>query len=137
MKSFSSCMAVLLVLLFLIGCQSNTGPRDLDLDYVKKHAKIGLTEEAVKDIFGERYTYQFVDNSHVWMYEDKELPGTTDDLNQVAFEELIRGDLKYQLFIIMKESKAFIYTYFYKGSNGRVWSYDVNPDSPQGKKGIE
>lgn len=99
-----------------------------DLDFIKNRARIGMSELEVRAMLGEDYYSQHVDNSDVWMYEDRKNDGKPKYLNEVAFEEIKKGTLRYQLFIIWKKDKAFMYSYFYKGEDGEVWNFSINPD---------
>ena len=43
--------------------------------------------------------------------------------------EGIKSDgVEYQLFINFVDDKAFMYSYFYKGDDGRVWEFSLYPD---------
>ena len=50
------------------------------------------------------------------------------DLNKVEHDAIKRGDIEYQLFIILKEKQAIMFSYFYTRENNEVWQYVLNPD---------
>lgn len=49
----------------------------------------------------------------------------------VASDEILSGDLKYQLYINFVEEKTFVYSYFYLGEDGRVWEYQISSNSEE------
>ncbi len=101
----------------------------IDKEYIKKHAKIGLTELEITETFGNIYLKGNVDNSDVWLFDKtKEGFEYKKDINRVAHEAIKNNDVEYQLFIIVKNNKTMMFSYFYKGDNEQVWEYVVNPD---------
>ena len=50
-------------------------------------------------------------------------------LEEVAFDEIKKGKFDYQLYINYTDKKAFMYSYFYKGDDGKVWQYAISPNA--------
>lgn len=123
------------LIVLLVGCtdknlSSNldkTSP--LDKEFVESNAEIGLSKEEIKDLFGEEYISGNVDNSDVWLYDSvKKDHKYEPSLEAVAFEEIKNETVSSQLYIIFVDDKAIMYSYFYKGSDDKVWQYVLNPD---------
>ena len=106
------------------------GPLSLiDKESVKNKAEIGLSKEGVIDIFGEEYISGYVDSSDLWLYESTNNNYEYEASLEAVSHEGIKSDgVKYQLFINFVDGKAFMYSYFYKGDDGRVWEFSLNPD---------
>lgn len=98
-------------------------------EFLKSNAKIGITKQEVKGIFGKNHVSGFVDSSDIWMYDKvKNNHPYEKSLETVAFQDIKDELIHYQLFINFLDGKAFMYSYFYKGEDGKVWEYVVNPD---------
>ncbi len=50
-------------------------------------------------------------------------------LESIASEEIQEGNLKYQLYINFMDKKAFMYSYFYFGDDGKVWQCQITPNN--------
>lgn len=126
---------VILLIVIIAGCansnsESNTDSLSaIDKEYVENKAEIGLNKEEVKDIFGEEYISKNVDSSELWLYHS--VKGNYEyapSLEAVSHEEIKSDNVIYQLFINFNDDKAFRYSYFYKGDDGKVWQFSLNPD---------
>lgn len=123
-------LAFILITIIISGCSSNhESNQAIDLEYFKKTAKIGMTEVEMQEAFGQEPISDHVDNSDVWLF-DRTKPEYKykPDLNKVENDAIKKGDIEYQLFIILKEKQAIMYSYFYRGENNEVWQYVLNPD---------
>lgn len=116
----------------LIVCLTDTNFTNEDVltkSFVEENAEVGLTYDQVRERFGTEELADFEDNMETWLYD-----ATSEDdfeydktLKVVAFEEIKSGDVDAQLYINFFDKKAFVYSYFYLGEDGRVWQYQVNP----------
>lgn len=98
--------------------------------FLEVNAEIGMTKQGVKGIFGKNYVSDFVDSSDIWMYDRvKNNHAYEKSLEAVAFQDIKDELVHYQLFINFVDDKAFMYSYFYKGDDGKIWEYVVNPDN--------
>ncbi|WP_438314573.1 signal peptidase I [Sporosarcina sp. FA9] len=101
----------------------------IDKSFVLKNAKIGLTQEKVEMIFGQVFVSGFEGNIETWMYDNvKNNYNYEQTVETVAFKEIKDENVKSQLFINFNDGKAIMYSYFYKGDDGKVWMYELNPD---------
>ncbi|WP_188208236.1 PhoU family transcriptional regulator [Alkalibacillus aidingensis] len=125
----------ILLIVIIAGCANNNSESnvysipDIDKEFVENKAEIGLNKEEVKDIFGEEYISGNVDSSDIWFYD-----GVKDNyeydprLEAVSHEEIKSDNVKYQLYINFNDDETFRYSYFYKGNDGKVWQFSLNPD---------
>ena len=119
------------LLVTLGGCANNNSELVpfIDKEFVESNAKIGLNKEEVIDILGEEYISGYVDSTDLWLYESVKANYEYEpNLEAVSHEEIKNDDIAYQLFIVFVDEKAFMYSYFYKGDDGRVWGFSLNPD---------
>ena len=133
MKKLLMCLSCVFI---LVAC-SNEGNANLDKEtvitkeFVEEYAKVGLTYSEVREKFGTEELADVVDNTETWLYDSSQHNDFTYDqsLEVVAFDEIKSDNLDYQLYINFIEEKAFMYSYFYKGEDGKIWQYQVTPNS--------
>lgn len=127
------------LIMILFGCSndssnSKTATNDsseITKEFVEENGKIGLTKDEVKDIFGE---YSLAgegefEGNEVWLYDSvKEDFDYERSLQSVAFDELRNENVKYQLYINFVDDKTIMYLYNYKGEDGKLRNFQVNPD---------
>lgn len=137
MKKFFVIFFSLTIILF--GCTNDSSNSKTDTndsseitkEFVEENGKIGLTKDEVKDIFGE---YSLAgegefEGNEVWLYD--RVKGDFDyerSLQSVAFDELRNENVKYQLYINFVDDKTMMYLYIYKGEDGQLRNFQVNPD---------
>lgn len=124
-------LGMLLIASTLVACSNDTSSTNDDIltkSFVEENAEVGLTYDEVRERFGKEELGDVVDNTETWLYD-----ATSEDdfeydktLEVVAFEEIKSGDVDAQLYITFVEEKAFVYSYFYLGVDGRVWQYQVS-----------
>ncbi|MET1031740.1 signal peptidase I [Domibacillus tundrae] len=96
-------------------------------EFLESNAEIGMTKQGVKGTFGKNHVSDF--SSDIWMYDRvKNNYQYEMSLETVAFKDIKDELVHYQLFINFVDGKAFMYSYFYKGDDGKIWEYVVNPD---------
>jgi hypothetical protein len=124
---------IILTLIFVInGCNKTSSNPLITIEYLKKHAKIGMTVKEIRDVFGKEVFRDFGDGSDVWIFDKtKSDYKYTPDLQHVAFDEIKNGNIQYQLYINVLNNKAFIFSYFYRGKNNEVWDFTITPDGEQ------
>lgn len=135
-------LLTVLLSFLLVGCsdvysESDSSPI-LDKEFIEANAKIGQTKDEVEEIFGTEYFAgegEFETNE-VWVYDK-----VNDDFEYeksiqiVPFDAIREGNVDYQLYINFVEDEAFMYLYIYRGEDGELWQYQVNPDgTTQDKK---
>jgi hypothetical protein len=103
------------------------------VEYVFNNAKIGLSKEEVAKVFGSQYmeTVSAKDNEPIWRYDyvAKEGYKFEEGMDSGDIQGLKNGSMKMQLFITWgKTNKAFKYSLLYKGKDGKVYQYTLNPD---------
>ncbi len=117
----------LILMLLIMGCSSSDNNSSIDKEYMIKTAKIGITDTEITEQYGEDYFEEYVDGVDVWLFsKTKSDFSYNPDLNRVEYDEIKKGNIEYQLFVLLKDKKAFMYSYFYK--NGEIWQYVLNPD---------
>ena len=132
MKKF---LTLLLITSALIACSDETKSTNdhevLTKSFVEENAEVGLTYDEVRERFGKEELADVVDYTETWLYD-----ATLEDdfeyeksLEVVAFDEIKSGDVAAQLYINFFDEKAFMYSYFYLGEDGKVWQYQVIPDA--------
>ncbi|WP_019243797.1 MULTISPECIES: hypothetical protein [Bacillus] len=99
-------------------------------EFVKKNAKVGLSYNGVREIFGTEQYSGIMDNTMTFIYDSTSYkPVEYDRLSgSVAFDDLKSGNLDYQLWINFVEKKAVYYQYYFEGEDGEVWGYTVSSD---------
>lgn len=115
----------------VLGYEKNGSKSTLAItkEFLEINAEIGMTKQGVKGVFGKNYVSDYVDSSDIWMYDKvKNNFQYEKSLETVAFQDIKDELVHYQLFINFVDNKAFMYSYFYKGDDGKVWEYVVNPD---------
>ena len=137
MKNLFYLTLVVLMLSVLSACSGDNTIEDEPLiyekrqyiskEFIEENAKVGLTTEEVKDIFGHVPVSGVVDNTETWLYDSSSYKQLTyhQDLSTIASDEIKQGALDYQLYINFVEDKAVMYSYFYKGDDGNIWQYEV------------
>jgi outer membrane protein assembly factor BamE (lipoprotein component of BamABCDE complex) len=137
MKKFLVILFLLTTILF--GCSNDSSNSKNDTnelfeitkELVEENGKIGLTKDEVKDIFGE---YSLAgegefEGNEVWLYDSvKDDFEYEKSLQSVAFDELRSENVKYQLYINFVDDKTMMYLYIYKGEDGQLRNFQVNPD---------
>jgi hypothetical protein len=137
MKKFLVILFLLTTILF--GCSNDSSNSKNDTnelfeitkELVEENGKIGLTKYEVKDIFGE---YSLAgegefEGNEVWLYDSvKDDFEYEKSLQSVAFDELRSENVKYQLYINFVDDKTMMYLYIYKGEDGQLRNFQVNPD---------
>lgn len=135
-------LQTVLLSFLLVGCsdvysESDSSPI-LDKEFIEANAKIGQTKDEVEEIFGTEYFAREgeFETNEVWVYDK-----VNDDfeyeksIQRVPFDAIREGNVDYQLYINFVEDEAFMYLYIYRGEDGELWQYQVNPDeTTQDKK---
>ncbi|GGD57602.1 hypothetical protein [Paenibacillus nasutitermitis] len=121
---------ILLVLTFaIIGCNRASFAPLITIEYLKEHAKIDMTEEELRDVFGHEVFNEFGDGSDVMIFDKTKSDFKySPDLQHVAFQDIMAGNVQYQLYINLLNNKAFMYSYFYLGTNNEIWVLTLSPD---------
>jgi len=132
MKGFllSLCLCVLLV-----GCSKEIGELDsnpaITRDFIQTHAEVGLSKSELEEIFGDDYFSGEGDfeSNEVWVY-DKVKDGFEYEVSTqiVPFDAIRGGDVEYQLYVNFVDDEAIMYLFIYRGADGELWQYQVNPD---------
>jgi hypothetical protein len=119
----------LFVLFMLLSCTDGKSNLTINKEFVKTNAEIGLSKSDIKKKFGVNYKSGTADGGELWLY-DETIEGYEYErrLDVVAHEEIIQERIVSQLFINILNNKAFMYSFFYKGEDGKVWEYVLNPD---------
>ncbi|MFD0617732.1 hypothetical protein ACFQZR_09700 [Paenibacillus sp. GCM10027629] len=126
-KLLTACLVFVVIFVFS-GCTGESA-RTLDKEFVKEKAEIGLSKSEVEKRFGKDYISGDADGGLLWLYDT-----TNEDTNYerrldvVAHEDIIDGNVVNQLFINFQKEKAFMYSFFYKGDDGKVWEFVLYPD---------
>ena len=99
-------------------------------EFVEENAKVGLSYDEVREVFGDEQYSGVMDNTMTFVYDSTPYKPFEYDQggNAVAFEELKLGQLDYQLYINFWEEKAVYYQYYFKGDDGDVWGYTVSEE---------
>lgn len=103
----------------------------LTKEYIEEFAKIGLSYDEVRETFGNEDLADVVDSTETWLYDSTRHSDFDYDqsLEVIASDEIKSGNLDYQLYINFIDEKAFMYSYFYKGEDGKVWQVQLTPDN--------
>lgn len=126
---------VLSCLVILVACSPENAASDKEpkvtKEYMEENAEIGLTYEEVRERFGKEDLADVVDSTETWLYDSTQHNDFSYDrsLEAIASDEIKSGDLDYQLYINFIDEKAFMYSYFYKGDDGKVWQLQLTPDN--------
>ncbi|NEU31235.1 PhoU family transcriptional regulator [bacterium LRH843] len=133
MKRILMCLCFLLV---LVACSNENGDNtskeiEITKDFVEEHAEVGLTYDEIRERFGTEELADIVDNTETWLYDSTQYTDFEYDksLEAVSHDEIKSGNLEYQLYINFMDEKAFVYSYFYLEDDGKVWQYQVIPNS--------
>ncbi|MDF2647544.1 MAG: PhoU family transcriptional regulator [Paenibacillus sp.] len=119
------------LLLLNSGCNNPNSNPLITIEYLKDNAKIGMTENEIKDKFGQE-AFRGYSDSDIWIFDKtKENFKYTPDIQRVAHDEIKNGNLQYQLYINVSKNKAFMFSYFYKGDNGEIWQIQIIPEGIQ------
>lgn len=126
----SLCLYVLLV-----GCSKENGKLDphpaLTKEFIETHAEVGLSKSEVEEIFGNDHFPGEGDfeTNEVWVY-DKVKDGFQYELSTqiVPFDAIREGNVEYQLYVNFVDDEAIMYLFLYRGADGELWQYQVNPD---------
>ena len=136
-------LTTILGAIILVGCSTNeeTGENSLAVeeknveeanvkvtkDFLEKNAKINLTIDEVKEIFGEPVLEGESDGTDMLVYDSITEEDFTyvPDFKEVAMEEIKEGKLGYQLYIVFVDGKSYMYDFFQKGDDGTVWLYSL------------
>ncbi|MGE7981379.1 PhoU family transcriptional regulator [Solibacillus sp. NPDC093137] len=128
-------LLTVLLSFILFGCsdvniESESSPI-LDKEFVEANAEIGQTKDEVEGIFGTEYFSgegEFETNE-VWVYDKvKDEFEYEKSIQIVPFDDIREGNVDYQLYINFVEDETFMYLYIYRGEDGELWQYQVNPD---------
>ncbi|MEO4051885.1 membrane lipoprotein lipid attachment site-containing protein [Solibacillus sp. CAU 1738] len=129
-------LVYLSLMFILVGCSNENGDNstkevDITKAFVEENAEVGLTYSEVRERFGTELLADVVDNTETWLYDSTQYSGFEYDksLEVVSFDEIKSGNLEYQLYINFIEEEAFMYSYFYLGEDGKVWQYQIIPNS--------
>ncbi|MFS0783113.1 hypothetical protein [Bacillus sp. 1P06AnD] len=88
-------------------------------DFIKQNAEIGISVKEAKNRFGKEKMSGKVEHSEVSLFDQvKKGYDYKPDLENVAFKQIKDGKVKGQLFIIFKDEKAFMFSFFYRGTGG-------------------
>lgn len=137
---------MLILLLVLVACSnenstkvkkeedSTTGQVEktkITKEFVEKNAKVGLSYDEVRKVFGTEQYSGIMDSTMTFVYDSTIYnPFTYNQSGDaVAFDALKSGKLDYQLYINFMEEKAVYYQYYFKGEDDEVWGYTVSDDN--------
>ncbi|WP_419873374.1 PhoU family transcriptional regulator [Candidatus Pristimantibacillus sp. PTI5] len=127
-KLLTTCLGFVVIIVF----SSCTGESSetLDKEFIKEKAEIGLSKSEVEEAFGKDYISGDADGGKLWLYDTTNKEGANYErrLDAVAHEDIIDGNVVNQLFINFQKEKAIMYSFFYKGDDGKVWEFVLNPD---------
>jgi len=100
---------------------------EITKEFVEENAKMNLTIDEVKEIFGEPVLEGESDGTDMLVYDSITEEGFTygPNFQEVAKEEIKEGKLGYQLYIVFVDGKSYMYDYFHEGDDGTVWLYSV------------
>lgn len=100
-------------------------------EFVEKNAKVGLSYDEVRKVFGTEQYSGIMDNTMTFVYDSTTYKPFTYNQSgdAIAFDALKSGKLDYQLYINFVEEKAVYYQYYFEGEDGEVWGYTVSSDS--------
>ncbi|MDM5250053.1 PhoU family transcriptional regulator [Lysinibacillus sp. G4S2] len=132
MKKLLVCLCLLL---FLVACSNEEGTNSnkelfITKEFVEENAKVGLSYDEVREVFGKEVLADVVDHTETWLYDSaKHNKLEYNPSLEVVADEITSGKLDYQLYINFIDKKAIMYSYFYKGENGKTQQYVVTPDA--------
>lgn len=126
---------MIILSLTLFGCSNVDSELDsnliLDKAFIEKNAEIGLNKGEVEKIFGDDYFSGEGDfeSNEVWVYDKVKDDFEYEKSPQIVpFEDIREGNVDYQLYINFVENEVIMYLYIYRGEDGELWQYQVNPD---------
>ncbi|MGO4695572.1 hypothetical protein AB4Z50_14970 [Paenibacillus sp. 2TAB26] len=127
-KLLTTCLGFVVIIVFS-SCAGESS-KTLDIDFIKEKAEIGLSMSEVELAFGKNYISGEADGGKLWLYDTTNKEGAHYErrLEAVAHEDIIDGNVVNQLFINFQKEKAIMYSFFYKGDDGKVWEFVLNPD---------
>lgn len=127
-KLLTACLVFIVIFMFS-GCTGESAVT-LDNEFVKEKAEIGLSKSEVEKRFGKDHISGDADGGLLWLYDTTKNEETSYKrrLDAVAHEDIIDGSVVNQLFINFQKEKAIMYSFFYKGDDGKVWEFVLNPD---------
>lgn len=127
------CLSLLFILIACSNEDVNNSRKEIVItkEYVEQNAKFDLTYDEVRELFGVEDVSEVVDHTETWLYDSTRHNefDYKQSLEVVAHDEIKNADIDYQLFINFVGEKAFMYSYFYKGEDGKVWQYSIAPNS--------
>nr|WP_106782799.1 hypothetical protein [Lysinibacillus timonensis] len=133
MKTILMCFSFLFV---LVACSNENGintTKEFEITkvFVEENAELGLTYDEIRRRFGTAELADIVDNTETWIYYSSKDNNYKYDNSKktVSHDEIKSGNLQYQFYITFIDGKAFIYSYFYLGDDGKVWKYEISPYS--------
>nr|WP_255723362.1 PhoU family transcriptional regulator [Sporosarcina sp. ACRSL] len=119
----------------LVGCSVGNEELDskpaLNKEFIDKHAEAGLSKSEVEEIFGMDYFSGEGDfeANEVWVYDKVKDNFEYEKSTQIVpFDAIREGNVEYQLYINFVENEAIMYLLIYRGEDGGLWQYQVNPD---------
>ena len=119
------------LIMILTACSNNDQSgieQIITKDYIDEQAKVGLSAEEVKEVFGEPKLSGLVDNTETWLYYAPDDPTNYEpSLEAVNHQAILDEAVDYEFYINFIDEKAFIYSLFYK-SGEEVQEYQVLPD---------
>jgi len=127
-KLLTTCLGFVVIIVFSSCTGESAGT--LDKEFIKEKAEIGLSKSEIEQAFGKDYISGDADGGELWLYDtiNKEGPNYERRLDVVAHDDIIDGNVVNQLFINFQKEKAIMYSFFYKGDDGKVWEFVLNPD---------
>lgn len=127
-KLLATCLGFVVIIVF----SSCTGESSetLDKGFIKEEAEIDLSKSEIEQTFGKDYISGDADGGEIWLYDTTNKEGVNYEgrLDAVAHKDIINGNVVNQLFINFQKEKAIMYSFFYKGDDGKVWEFVLNPD---------
>ena len=91
-------------------------------EFLEQNAKLNISYEEVREIFGEEDHSEPIDGTITWIYDNAKSNDFTYDRTAevVASDEIKSEQLDYQLFVNFIDEKAAVYSYMYKGEDGKL-----------------
>jgi hypothetical protein len=133
MKKVLTCLSFLIVLVACSNANGDNSTKEVEITkaFVEENAEVGLTYHEVRERFGTEELADVVDSTETWLYDSTHYSDFKYDksLEAVSHEEIKSGNLEYQLYINFMDEKAFMYSYFYLGDDGRVWQIQITPNA--------
>jgi hypothetical protein len=94
MKYLILILFIATILVFESGCSKETISTNTTItkEFLKVHAKIGMTKSEISNTFGQEAFRKFGDGSYVWIFDKViNIYKYTPDLQRVAFEDIKEG----------------------------------------------